>query len=207
MLSLSPRFDLFKFNFPKEFICEELRQKYDAIIARNPGVITNSVDYLNESIQSINFPGISAEVIRQEQHSHNTIKPSNNGLGRLNVEPKTDISYTSMQNPLDMIEKSFTVQFRMNQGLYNYFLLYETFFHNVCKPKNEQWFPELYIDLMNETGTVTSRIKLQNVVFQSIDSLDFSFNTLEREMKTFSCAFVFSNIDFDFVDIEKENIF
>ena len=55
MLSLSPRFDLFRFEIPKDYIPEEVRTKYDDIMSRRAGVITSCIDYLNESIQGVDF--------------------------------------------------------------------------------------------------------------------------------------------------------
>ena len=95
MLSLSPRWDLFRFSFPKDFIPENISKKYENILSKNAGVIVTPIDYLNESIQSISIPGISDVNIQQAQHSSNAINRSNiPGKKVINVEPKTDITYT-----------------------------------------------------------------------------------------------------------------
>lgn len=197
MLSLSPRYDLFKFSLPKDFLPEEVEKKYSTIINQNPGVITTPIDYLNESIQSINFPGISDVLVQQQQHSSNSIP---RGLGRINVEPKTDITYQNAANPLDKISKEFKVTFRYNQGLYNYFMLYETIFHQICKPLEHPHMPVLYIELMDGMGTVTSRIIFKDVLMDGIEGLQFDFNKIEREAGTFDVTFRFNNIDFEFIE-------
>lgn len=198
MLSLSPRYDLFKFAFPKDFLPKNIESKYLEILNKNPGVITTPIDYLNESIQGINIPGISDVNIQQVQHSSNSISRNSN---RFNVEPKTDITYTSPSNPLDKIEKQFKVTFRMNQGLYNYFMLYETIFYRICKPLDYGPDRVLYIELLNEDGVITSRIIFYDVYIDGIDGLDFNFNKLERDAGTFDVTFKFNNIDFEFIDI------
>ena len=58
MLSLSPRYDLFRFNFPIDFLPEEIEEKYSKILNKDPNVLINPIDYLNESIQGVTFPGI-----------------------------------------------------------------------------------------------------------------------------------------------------
>lgn len=198
MLSLSPRYDLFRFSFPKDFLPEEIEAKYQKLLNKNQAVLTTPIDYLNESIQGINFPGISDILIQQQQHSSNDIK---RGLGKINVEPKTDITYQSTTNPLDKINKEFKVTFRYNQGLYNYFMMYETIFHQVCKPIDRGHQPVLYIELLSETGTITSRIIFKDVLMDGIDGLEFNFNKIEREAGTFDVTFKFNNIDFEFIDI------
>lgn len=198
MLSLSPRYDLFKFAFPKDFLPKNIESKYLEILNKNPGVITTPIDYLNESIQGINIPGISDVNIQQVQHSSNSISRNSN---RFNVEPKTDITYTTPSNPLDKIEKQFKVTFRMNQGLYNYFMLYETIFYRICKPLDYGPDRVLYIELLNEDGVITSRIIFYDVYIDGIDGLDFNFNKLERDAGTFDVTFKFNNIDFEFIDL------
>lgn len=196
MLSLSPRYDLFKFQFPRDFLPKEVEEKYIKIINKEPGVITSCIDYLNESIQGTNLPGVSDVNISQVQHSSNIIERTSK---RLNVEPKTDIIHTSSSNPLDKINKEFKVTLRMNQGLYNYFMLYETLFHYICKPILRDEEPVLYIELMDEDGVVRSRIKYIDCHMDGIDGLDFTFNKTERDSGTFDITFKFNNIDFEFL--------
>lgn len=198
MLSLSPRYDLFKFSFPKDFLPKEIEEKYQKMLNKNQAVITTPIEYLNEAIQGINFPGISDILVQQQQHSSNDI---NRGLGKISVEPKTDITYQTASNPLDKINKEFKVTFRYNQGLYNYFMLYETVFHQICKPIDRGHIPVLYIELLSETGVITSRILFKDVLIDGIDGLDFSYNKVERDSGTFDVTFKFNNIDFEFIDI------
>ena len=198
MLSLAPRLDLFRFAFPKDFLPKDIETKYRHILEKNSSVITTPIDYLNESIQGIKIPGISDINIQQTQHSNNSIHIKSRVT---NVEPKTDITYTSSVNPLDKIEKNITITFRLNQGLYNYFMLYETIFYRICKPLNYGPDPVLYIELLNEDGVVTSKIKFFDVYIDSIDGLDFNYSKLEREMSTFDVNFKFNNIDFEFIEL------
>lgn len=198
MLSLSPRYDLFKFSLPKDFLPKEVEEKYQKLLNKNQAVLTTPIDYLNESIQGINFPGISDILIQQQQHSSNDIK---RGLGKINVEPKTDITYQTTSNPLDKITKEFKVTFRFNQGLYNYFMLYETIFYQICKPIDRGHIPVLYIELLGESGVITSRILFKDVLIDGIDGLEFNFNKTERDSGTFDVMFKFNNIDFEFIDI------
>ena len=82
-LSLSPRFDQFRFMIPKEYIPQEIRDKYDAILRRNPGVFTSSMDYLNESIKGISLPGIENLIVEQQQVSHNIMRQNPKLKGKI----------------------------------------------------------------------------------------------------------------------------
>lgn len=195
MLSLSPRYDLIRFSFPKDFIPKDIEEKYMKVLSKNAGVITTPIDYLNESIKGINIPGISNIVVQQQQHSSNDNPRS---LGRINVEPKREAIYQSTTNPLDNISQEFRVTFRMNQGLYNYFMMYEIIFHQICKTHKRAHIPLLYIELLDEDGIPTAQIDFFDVLIDGIDGLDFNFDKVERDSGTFDVTFKFSNIDFDF---------
>lgn len=198
MLSLSPRYDLFRFALPKDFLPKEVEEKYARIINQNNAVITSPIDYLNESIQAINFPGISDIIVQQQQHSFNDIERKK---GKINVEPKREMIYQTPANPLDRIEQSFKVTFRTNQGLYNYFMLYETIFYQICKPLDRGHQPVFFIELLSETGTVISKIIFKDVLIDGVEGLEFNYSKIERDAGTFDVIFKFSNIDFEFIDI------
>lgn len=203
MLSLSPRMDLFKFTLPKDFLPSEVEEKYYKLFQQNPGVITTPIDYLNESIMGVSFPGISDINILQEQHSSNSIKSSNNGgkgLGKMNVEPKHEVIYTTPDNPLEKIEKEFKVTFRQNQGLYNYFMLYETIFYKICKPHLYPPIDRLYIDILSENGVIISRVLFKDCHIDGIEGLEFDYTKLEREVGSFQVTFKFNNIDFELME-------
>ena len=198
MLSLSPRYDLFRFSFPKDFLPKEIEEKYYKILNTNSGVITAPIDYLNESIQGVNFPGMSDILVQQQQHGVNS---GERRFGKINVEPKHDINYQSTSNPLDKISPEFKVTMRVNQGLYNYFMMYETILHQMSKTKEYNDSSVLTLEIMDASGVVTSKIYFKQVLMDGIDGLDFSYNKVERESGTFDITFKFNNIDFEFITI------
>lgn len=203
MLSLSPRLDLFVFKFPKDFLPKEIEEKYTKILNREKSVIRTAIDYLNESIQGVSFPGITDLLTEQTQHSpeHPENKNKQEGLPvkRINIEPsRSNVSY-SPKNILSQIGGEFTVTLRKNQGLYNYFMMYETIFYKALKEyanvtKQDDFFE---IDILDSTGRVIGRVKLFQPRIDGIDGLEFSYNKLERQGETFDLKFRFNNIDFD----------
>lgn len=205
-LSLSPRFDQFRFMIPKEYIPQEVRDKYDAILRRNPSVFMNSVDYLNESIKGITLPPIENLVVEQPQVSHNAHNTTGKLLGKINTEPAHRNVTLSGENILSKIGNTFTVTFRQNQGLYNYFMVYESIFHRYMKPElyhqNEN---ELFdIVFLDENSLPVSRMMLYQPEFNGISGLEFSYDKVERQNETFDVTFSFNDIDFDFLPYRTE---
>ena len=205
MLSLSPRADLFVFNFPKDFLPKEVADKYSKVINKDKSVIRTPIDYLNESIQGISIPGITDLLTEQTQHSpeHPENRGAKIGLNakRINIEPsRTNVTY-SPKNILSQVGGEITVTLRKNQGLYNYFMMYETIFHKVLKEYANVEKPDdlFFVDILDETGKICVRIKLFQPRIDGIDGLEFNYNKLERQTETFDVKFRYNNIDFDLV--------
>ena len=196
MLSLSPRYDLFRFHLPKTFLPPEVEAKYTAILNKDAYTMTTAIDYLNESIQGVSMPGINDLTTVQTQHGSNNITRTSD---RLNVEAAHEITYLTVENPLEKIDKEFKVTFRTNNGLLNYFMLYETAFWYACREYTWDCEPVMYIELLNEDGTAISRIKYIDVHFNGIEGLDFNYSKIERDANTFDITFKFNNIDFEYL--------
>lgn len=195
-LSLSPRYDLFRFHLPKSFLPPEVEAKYTAILNKDAHTMTTAIDYLNESIQGVTMPGINDLTVTQVQHGSNGINRTSN---RINVEASHEITYLTAENPLEKIDKEFKVTFRSNNGLLNYFMLYETAFYYACREYTWDCEPVMYIELLNEDGTILSRVKYIDVHFNGIEGLDFNYSKINRESNTFDITFKFNNIDFEYM--------
>lgn len=201
MLSLSPRYDLVRFHLPKTFLPEEVEKKYTEYLNSDKYTVGTAIDYLNESIQGVTMPGLSGLTITQQQIGSNNIVRTNTSVlpkKRINVEPIHEINHLTSGNPLEKIDKEFKVTFRINQGFLNYFMMYETVFHYACR--EYRWDPEdvMYIELLNEDGTILSRVKFIGVYIDGIEGLDFNYTKVEREANTFDVTFKFNNIDFEY---------
>ena len=197
MLSLSPRYDLIRFHLPKTFIPPTVEEKYTKWLNTDAYTMKSSIDYLNESIQGVTMPGIQGLTMTQQQHGSNNIK-LDSIKKRINVEPMHEINHISSGNPLEKMDKEFKVTFRTNQGLLNYFMLYETAFHYACREYRWEVEPVMYIEILNEDGTVISKVKFIDVYIEGIEGLDFNYSKIDRESNTFDVTFKFNNIDFEY---------
>lgn len=199
-LSLSPRYDLVRFYLPKTFIPPAVEEKYTKYLNKDAFIIKSSIDYLNESIQGVSMPGISGLTMTQQQHGSNHIDLNDiKNRHRINVEPLHEINHISSGNPLEKMDKEFKVTFRTNQGLLNYFMLYETAFYYACREYRWEAEPVMYIEILNEDGTVISKVKFIDVYIEGIEGLEFNYSKIEREANTFDVTFKFNNIDFEYL--------
>lgn len=199
MLSLAPRFDLFRILLPKDYFPKEVLDKYDTVLSKNQGVLTSSINYLNESITGVSFPGIQDLIQEQEQVGHNSMKQIPGIGGKINVEPHHVHSSMNSGNPLDKIDNEFKISFRQNQGLLNYWMMYETIFYRYVKPELFGSYKDNFtLFILNEIGEPMVKVILMQPEISGIDGLDFSYDKIERQKETFEVTFRFNNIDIDF---------
>lgn len=198
-IALSPRLDLFRFEFPKDFLPIEVETKYQSMINKDKSVIISPIDYLNESVVGINIPGISDLTTEQQQHSWHPLSENRN-KSNINVETERKNTTYSPNSILNSIENKFTIELRKNRGLYNYFMMYETLFYKVCKQYDKRAKDDLFqIYILSETGNVESKILLFQPRIQGIEGIQLKYNQLERQPETFNIDFVYNNIDFELV--------
>lgn len=198
MESLSPRFDLFRFEFPKDWVPQEIQEKYQRILNQDNGVIIDPIQYLNESIQGIKIPGISDLIIEQEQVSRNVL--TSNQPGKINIEAFHVNAYPTTTNLLKNIEHELTITMRQNQGLMNYFIIYETIiYHLHAGIKYNRGEDVFTVKLLNEKGTPSCNINYYQPLLSKIDGIEFNYSKMERGLETFDLSFNFNRVDFDFI--------
>lgn len=203
-LSLSSRSDLFRFHLPITFVPKEIANKWEPILNKLPGVSMTVMDYINESIQGVQFPGVSDLIVQQSQHSYNKIKRNNisdqSRFGKINIEPNQNNSYLSPANPLDKIDRKLNVTFRLNQNMYNYFILYETLFYRIGKPWRYDDDTQWWLDIYDESGLCGVHMIFEQMMMDGIEGLELAYTNTERENKTFQVNFVFNNMNVDLIN-------
>ena len=125
--------------------------------------------------------------------------------GKINIEPHHTNSTMGTGNIISKIANTFTVTFRQNQGLYNYFMIYESIFHRYIKPElyGQQTNDVFDIVFLDEHALPVSRMLIMQPEFNGIEGLEFSYDKVERQTETFTVTFTFNNIDFDMLPRKK----
>lgn len=206
MFTLNARQDLFKVTLPDDFIVPEINSKYAKIIKENKSFMYRPIDFLNETIQSVQVLGFIDGTVQQMQSGKGNplIRPDRQQENDM-MHTSTEYTYRSEKNPLALIDKTMNIYFRHTLGFVNYFLLFENFFYQYSRDrKYNEMIDQIPIDIINNKGEVYSRIVVINPIINSIDMLDLNYNAPNETMSTFKVEFKFSNLDYQFIDIEKE---
>jgi len=204
MLTLKGRQDGFRLLFPKEFLVPEIEQKYTEILADKHGYYLTPIDFINESIQKVNVLGFQNATVQQQQSSRGTPTIDNTRVNQNNfLYAASDYNYRNGVSPIALTDRTFNVTFRHSLGYLNYFILFENFWYQFSRdmPYNNL-IQTLPIDIINEMGSIYSRIILYYPLINSMDMLEFDYTQPIAQSQTFNIEFKYSNFDFEFINIE-----
>jgi hypothetical protein len=207
MFTLKSRKDGFRLLLPKEFLCEEIVDKYAQILQNQKSFILSPIAFLNETIQKVQVLGFNAGTIQQQQTSRGesiTGNPNRFAQNRF-LHTTSDHTYRSEVSPLQLIDKTLNITFKHTLGYVNYFMIFENFWWLYSRDKQyNDMRLEFTIDLLDNNEKVYSRIIIKDPIIDGIDMLDFDYTQPIAESGTFNVIFKYSNIDYQFIDINEE---
>lgn len=206
MFSLKSRQDGFRLILPQDFICDEINEKYTKILKDQKSFYTRPIDFLNESIQKVEILGFDNGTIQQQQPgTGNPLRNPNRINENKFLHTASDYTYRSELNPLQLIDKTLNVTFKHTIGFLNYFILFENFWYQYSRDSSYSSVDfDFTIDLLDYNGRAYSRIVIINPFIHAIDMLSFDYSQPVAQSQTFRVIFKYSNIDYQFIDMDDE---
>ena len=177
------------------------------ILQNQKSFFTQPIDFLNETIQKVQILGLTEAKISQQQPAKGS--SIYNDSKRINQNrfshTASENTYRSEVNPLQLIDKTLNVTFKHTLGFINYFLLFENFWYLYSRDKKSIDISlEFTIDILDGNGKVYSRIVLYDPVIHGFDMLDLDYSQPVAQSETFTVVFKYSNIDYQFIEVEEE---
>jgi hypothetical protein len=178
-MRLSSQSSSFIFSLPSDFLPQEIINTYKPILEKNWIQYENVIDYLNSTIKSVNFPGLSVATPEQR-------------LKRGKVR-----AYKPATNVQDILTShEISVTFRSVDSDLNYWLTYDIFSKHYLDVIN------LYINPFTITSIDIWRDAIYTIKFMEIIAVGLSENTFDySQQKTNSKEFNIT-FKFNFTDIE-----
>jgi hypothetical protein len=208
MFSLKGRKDNFKLTIPDNFIAPEINEKYTRILKSQKSFIYKPIDFIRETINSIEILGFNNAVFAEQQTSTgrpfvNPMRIEENRFQHTSAE----YNYISEQSPLNLIEKTLVVNFRHTLGFVNYFLMFENFWYQYSRDRRYDEISEAFsVDILNNKGEVYSRIIISSPLINSMDMLGLNYTQPIASSETFRVEFKYSNIDYQFIQMKEEKL-
>jgi hypothetical protein len=169
---LNSRNNLYNFKFPRNFIPQEVADKYRKYLNRMPGnILTEPIDFINYSIQGINLPGVSFDPVTQN---------NNDGTVR----------YHRGAQPLqNLIEREFTVTVQLLDGFINYWIMNDTLLYYYSKEERQPFLEDLKLQIMDSEGIHVISAQFHQPILKSISELDLNMSQNVAEFNTFNLTF------------------
>lgn len=205
MFTLKSRKDSFRLILPKEFIPEEINEKYTRVLMNSRSFYKRPIDFVNETIQKIDVLGFNNGTIVQQQSGRGTpLRDARRVAQNDMMHMASDYNYRSVDNPIQLIDKTLNIDFRHTLGYLNYFILLESFIYNYSRDTN--YLTDLdykfKIDLLNHNGAIYSSIVLFAPIMNGMDMLSFDNSIPVANSGTFRVIFKYSNFDYEFIDTD-----
>lgn len=168
----------FIFHFPKTFLQPTVIDKYKGYIKRIPVPYDTVNDYLNATIQSVNFPTLRT-IDTTEQ-----IRP-----GGFKQSYK---SATTLQN---LIQREFTVTFKLAEGFINYWMMYDNIIRFLDFNNKEAYFDDFRLLLLDNDGIIMSTVLLQQPLVTQLSEIQLNYSSTTPNFSTFSVGFKCNYVD------------
>jgi hypothetical protein len=179
-MRLSSQNSQFIFNLPSDFIPREIIQTYQPLLEKNWIQYENVLDYLNSTITSVDFPGISfttpeQTLIRGKKRSY---KPA-----------------TNVQDILT--QRELTLNFRSVDADLNYWILFDIVTKHYLDVDN-LFINPLTIKAVDIHRDEIYAINFFEIISTTIGNLVFDYSSQRVQKKEFTMTLKFNFIDFQF---------
>ena len=179
-MRLSSQYSQFIFNLPPNFLPAEIIQSYTPILEKNWIQYENVIDYLNSTIKSANFPGITLETPKQ-----NLIR----GKERM-YKPATNVQ--------DIVNHDITITFASVDADINYWIIFDIVTKHYLDVDN------LYLNPFTITAVDIHRdgiytIMFKEIILKSLSDNKFDYSQQKVSSKEFTLTFHFNFYDIEFL--------
>lgn len=175
---LNSRNNLYDFRFPRNFIPEEVSNKYKKYLDRIPGsLLAEPIDYINYSIQGINIPGVSFDP---------TTQADNDGTTRYHR------GAVPIQNT---IQREFTVTMQLLDGFINYWIMMDTLLYYYARSTKEPYTPPMTLRILDAEGASVAYMEFQKPIMNSINELSLNMAQNVAEFATFEVTFFYNKLN------------
>jgi hypothetical protein len=180
-MRLSSQSSQFVFNLPTDFLPKEISVTYTPILEKNWIQYENVIDYLNSTIKSVTFPGLS-------------ITTPNQTLMR-----GKKVDYLPATNVNDILAtREFTVTFRSVDSDLNYWIMFDCFIKHYTDVINLYINPFTIMSLDIHRDAIY-QIEFKQILAISLSDMLFDYSQQKVNAKEFTMTFKFNFVDVEFL--------
>lgn len=179
-MRLSSQSSQFIFNLPSDFLPSEIIATYKPILDKNFIQYENVIDYLNSTIKSVNFPGITIDTPTQT------------------IMRGKQIAYKPSKNIHDIVGHDITIKFASVDADLNYWLLFDIFQKHYLDVEHLFLQPFMITALdIHRDGIY--QINFFQLILKSLSSNNFDYSQQKVNQKEFDLTFSFNFYGIEFL--------
>lgn len=180
-MRLSSQSHQFIFNLPLSFLPPEMIETYNPILEKNWIQYENVIDYLNSTIKSVNFPGISFDLPMQ-----------------IRMRGK-ERNFKSSKNVQDIVTtRELQVTFRSVDSDLNYWIMFDIINKHYLDTDN-QFLNPFTITSLDIKRDAIYVIKFYEIILRSLSDNNFNYSNQKVSSKEFTLTFNFNFYDIEFL--------
>ena len=185
-MQLAARKDLFRFQLPKVFVPMEIRDRWRPYFERQPMPTSDVVGILNYTIQSVTVPNFNFQPVEQG-------KPGNADIAR-----GTTRQWRQSMSPEMLIDRQFSVTFKLIDGYVNYWIMMETFFHYYAFSTREPFTCDMPVRILDDDGSVMYTVTFHDVLYTGLSDFELTYSELDVDLMNFTADFSFNEMTVQF---------
>ncbi len=178
---INSRSSNFLFTFPKGFFSKAVIDKYTPYVKRNPLPYDDLSNFMAAQIQSVTFPTLSMEPVRQTR-----------------LYGKTQ-EYKNSVPIADLFTRDLQVTFKSLDGYINYWIFMENALEYLSFENKTLYFDDLQMRFLDQEGHVITTTQYKGTYFKGLSEVTLSYSDNNPDFKTFTATFGFFKMDI-FVD-------
>ena len=158
----------FVIRFPKSFFYPEIHKRWEPVIKRLKLPYENLEDFMNASVQSLNFPALDLPMVEQGQQQF-----------RIAYRPGKELE--------PLYDKNLTLTFKLSEGFITYWILFEQIerFIQIYEVQKPFWNP-MYVSFLDHHGFELVAFSFEKIIPTSMSQFDISYATTAAEFNTFT---------------------
>jgi hypothetical protein len=180
-MRLNSQSSQFIFNLPSDFLPRQIIESYNPILEKNWIQYEDIISYLNSTIKTVNFPGLSFDMPKQ-----------------MLIRGK-ERQYKPAKNPQDITTThDLTVTFRSVDSDLNYWLMFDIITKHYLDVENQYVYP-FSITCVDIHRDAIYIIRFYEIILKAMSENTFNYSMNKVQSKEFTITFHFNFYDIEFL--------
>lgn len=172
--------DLFIFNFPTDFVPDELEDRYKIHLKNFNKPFSTVLDYVNSNIKDANLPAMTFPTVEQTKY-----------YGK-----KRD--FRGSISPYDVYTRDLTINMKTVDFHISYFMMQDILLHHFIK-NAKPFLDDFMIIILDEERREQFRIKFREVIPTGLSDIRLAYNDKGVDEQAYTVSFRYNFVDIEYI--------